>query len=97
MAGETLPPPTDDVEYSLMTYPSYVGSPTLNDTCGPDSHPQTYMMDDIAALQYLYGANFSAVGPTTYRWDPATGETFINGASQGKPAPSKQRYTVSRP
>ncbi len=94
VAGETLPPATDDVEYSLMTYPSYVGSPTPSDTCGPDSHPQTYMMDDIAALQYLYGANFSAVGPTTYRWDPATGETFINGVSQGKPSGNKVFQTV---
>ncbi len=94
VASETLPPATDDVEYSLMTYPSYVGSPSLNDTCGPDSRPQTFMMDDIAALQYLYGANFSAVGPTTYRWDPATGEAFINGVSQGKPSGNKVFQTI---
>ena len=94
VADETLPAATDDVEYSLMTYASYVGSPAQYDTCGPDSHPQTFMMDDIAALQYLYGANFSAVGPTTYRWDPATGETFINGASQGKPSGNKVFQTI---
>ena len=94
VANETLPAATDDVEYSLMTYASYVGSPGEYDTCGPDSHPQTFMMDDIAALQYLYGANFSVVGPTTYRWDPATGETFINGVSQGRPSGNKVFQTI---
>lgn len=94
VANETLPPATDDVEYSLMTYASYIGSPGQYDTCGPGSHPQTFMMDDIAALQYLYGANFSVVGPTTYRWDPATGETSINGAGQGKPGGNKVFQTI---
>lgn len=94
VANQALPAATDDVEYSLMTYASYVGSPVQYITCGPDSYPQTYMMYDIAALQYLYGANFSAVGPTTYRWDPATGETFINGVSQGKPSGNKLFQTI---
>ncbi len=94
VANQALPAATDDVEYSLMTYASYVGSPVQYITCGPDSYPQTYMMYDIAALQYLYGANFSAVGPTTYRWDPATGETFINGVSQGKPSGNKVFQTI---
>lgn len=94
VANVTLPPATDDVEYSIMTYASYIGSPGQYDTCGPDSRPQTFMMDDIAALQYLYGANFSAVGPTTYRWDPATGETFINGVGQGRPGGNKLFQTI---
>ncbi len=94
VANETLPAATDDLEYSIMTYASYVGSPAQYDTCGPDSNPQTYMMDDIAALQYLYGANFSVAGPTTYRWDPATGETFINGAGQGAPSGNKVFQTI---
>lgn len=94
VANQALPAATNDVEYSLMTYASYVGSASQYITCGPDSYPQTFMMDDIAALQFLYGANFSAVGPTTYRWDPATGETFINGVSQGKPSGNKVFQTV---
>ena len=94
VANQTLPAATDDVEYSLMTYASYVGSPAQSATSGPDSYPQTFMMDDIAALQTLYGANFTAVGPTTYRWDPATGETFINGVSQGKPSGNKVFQTI---
>ena len=94
VANQALPAATNDVEYSLMTYASYLGSPAQYITCGPDSYPQTYMMNDIAALQYLYGANFSAVGPTTYRWDPATGESFINGVSQGKPSGNKVFQTI---
>jgi serralysin len=94
VANEALPSASDDVEYSLMTYSSYIGSPAQYDTCGPDSRPQTFMMDDIAALQYLYGANFSVVGPTTYRWDPATGETSINGVGQGKPSGNKVFQTI---
>ncbi len=43
------------------------------------------MMDDIAALQYLYGANFSVLGPTRYSWNPGTGETMVNGVGQGRP------------
>ena len=32
---------------------------------------QTYMIDDIAALQYLYGANFNTnAGNTVYTWSP---------------------------
>ena len=85
VANETLPAATDDLEYSVMTYASYVGSTAGYDTCALDSNPQTYMMDDIAALQYLYGANFNVVGPTTYSWDPDTGETLVNGVGQGQP------------
>ena len=64
VANETLPAASDDLEYSVMTYASYIGSPATSDTCSLDSNPQTYMMDDVAALQYLYGANFAVLGPT---------------------------------
>ena len=44
------------------------------------------MMYDIAALQYMYGANFSKAGQNvTYTWSPATGAGFVNGASMGTP------------
>ena len=39
------------------------------------------MMYDIAALQHLYGADFTAnAGDTTYAWSPTTGASFVNGA-----------------
>ena len=64
-----------------MTYRSYVGSDAqfvYNETWG---HAQTYMMYDIAALQYLYGADFTTnAGNTTYTWNPTTGATFVDGA-----------------
>ena len=49
------------------------------------------MMYDIAALQHMYGANYGGNntqkfdGDTTYKWDPRTGEFFIEGASQWVP------------
>jgi hypothetical protein len=50
------------------------------------NQPQTYMQDDIAALQYLYGANYGYLnGNTTYQFSTTTGQMFINGAGQGAP------------
>ena len=52
----------------------------------PDGFAQTYMMSDIAALQYLYGANFAThAGNTIYTWSETTGETYVNGVSMGAP------------
>jgi serralysin len=75
-----------DIEYSVMNYPSYIGGPLTNDTTGPGSSPQSYMMYDIAALQHLNGANFGNAGQNlTYTWSSTTGQEFINGAGQGVP------------
>jgi serralysin len=74
-----------DIEFSLMNYPNYIGEP-LNRGGTATTSPQTYMMYDIAALQYMYGANFSQVGTNkTYSWSPTTGTELINGVSQGRP------------
>lgn len=76
----TIPFDADSQEYSLMTYTNYIG-----DTGGAASYerfgaPQTYMMIDIAALQHMYGADFSTnSGRTVYSWKPNGGETFVNG------------------
>jgi serralysin len=44
-------------------------------------------MYDIAALQDIYGANYSTnAGDSVYKWSPTTGEMFINGVGQGAPA-----------
>jgi hypothetical protein len=76
-----------DIEYSVMNYSNYIGASTAtNATAGPGSSEQTYMMYDIAALQYMYGANFSQTGQNvTYTWDSVTGQEFINGVGQGVP------------
>jgi len=94
LTGDTLPLTRDSLEYSVMTYHSYVPfasqkAPNVytNETYG---YPQTYMMYDIAALQSLYGADFGfRSGNTVYRWSPTTGETFVNGAGMGAPGGGK--------
>jgi serralysin len=79
----TLPADHDSTEWSIMDYHSYVGGdPLFTNLDGSGS--QTYMNDDIAALQYIYGANFDTnSGNTVYTWSPTTGEMFIDGEGQG--------------
>ena len=79
-----LPYDHDSLEYSVMTYRSFVGADLYGYTVSQGSYPQTLMLDDIAALQYMYGANFSTnSGDTTYTWSTTTGEMSVNGAGQG--------------
>jgi serralysin len=80
----TLPSNHDSYEYSVMTYRQFPGDNASNSDNALD-HPTTYMQDDIAALQYMYGANYGATaqnGNTTYTWSPTTGEQSINGVRQ---------------
>ena len=73
-----------DIEFSVMNYPNYIGSTEGYATAITSA--QTYMMYDIAALQYMYGANFSKAGQNvTYTWSPTTGAGFVNGVSMGTP------------
>jgi serralysin len=53
------------------------------------------MMNDIAALQAMYGANFSTQsGDTVYAWSPTTGGLSLNGVLQGTPAGNRVFMTV---
>ncbi len=62
-----LPTNHDSMEFSVMTYRSEVGGITDHYTNEDFGYAQTYMMDDIAALQYLYGADYGFnSGDTTY-------------------------------
>lgn len=82
-----LPADHNSYEYSVMTYSQFPGDNATNGDNAPD-HPTTYMQNDIAALQYLYGANYGASahnGNTTYTWSTATGQWFIDGVGQGAP------------
>ncbi len=87
VANVAVPAAHDDSEYTVMSYRSYVGaSVTAGYTAESYGFPQTYMANDILALQTLYGANFSTQsGNTVYSWSPTTGQEFINGVAQ--PAP----------
>ena len=90
-----MPLDHDSIEYSVMSYRSYIGAPLTGYTAGSSSYPQTLMMYDIAALQLMYGANYTTnAGNTAYKWDPLTGQMFINGAGQGAPAGNKIFMTV---
>src|SRR5262245_56321151 len=85
-----LPFDHDSQEYSVMTYNSYPGHQTAM-----SQFPETPMLDDIAALQYLYGANYSTNNTdTVYSFDPTTGEMFVNGAGQGVPADNHILLTI---
>ncbi|MET4022636.1 M10 family metallopeptidase C-terminal domain-containing protein, partial [Bradyrhizobium sp. S3.2.12] len=86
-ANVAVPSAHDDSEYTIMSYRSYVGASTTagysNEAYG---YPQTYMANDILALQTMYGANYATQGGNTvYSWNPTTGQEFINGVGQLAP------------
>lgn len=77
----------DMLEFTVMSYRSHAGV-TVNTgyTNGTFDYPQSYMMLDIAALQALYGADYTMRSDNTrYFWNPETGETVIDGVGQGAP------------
>lgn len=79
-----LPTARDSTEWSVMTYRSYIGANGDSYENAGGSGNQTYMINDIATLQYIYGANFTTnAGNTAYTWSPTTGEMSINGVGQG--------------
>ncbi|MTE01080.1 hypothetical protein GIY56_12315 [Paracoccus sp. YIM 132242] len=90
-----MPSYLDAMEYTVMTYRSYVGGPTTGYTNEEFGYAQTFMMYDIAALQHMYGADYSVnSGNTTYAWDPTTGNTVINGSAAITPGANRIFMTV---
>jgi len=93
--GTDLPASEDSMAYSVESYRSYVGAPVTGLSNATWSYAQTPMVDDIAAIQQMYGANFSGVGRTAvYSWNPNTGEESINGVGQGTPGGNTIFMTV---
>lgn len=91
-----MPVERDTMEYTVMSYRSYIGASVtsgyINETWG---FAQSLMMDDIAAVQYLYGANYAAnSGNTVYTWSPDTGEMFVNGIGYGAAGENRIFLTV---
>ncbi len=86
----------DSLEYTVMTYRSYVGDPLTGGYSNEfGGYPQTLMMLDIAALQQMYGPNFGFnSGDTTYSWSASTGQMSINGVGQWVPAANRILLTV---
>lgn len=59
----------DQIKYSIMSYRSYEGADVGGGYTNRYS-PTTLMINDIAAIQYLYGVNTAYnSGDTTYWWD----------------------------
>lgn len=86
----------DSMEFSIMTYRSYVGASTTggytNEAWG---YAQTLMMYDIRAIQEMYGAWFGYnAGDTNYTFSTTTGEMFVNGVGQGTPGANRIFRTV---
>jgi serralysin len=85
----------DSMEFTVMSYRSYTGAPLtgyVNESWG---YAQSLMQLDIAAIQQLYGANFTTnAGNTTYSWSPTTGEMSVNGVGQGAPGGNRVFMTV---
>jgi serralysin len=91
-----MPLHRDSMEYTVMSYRSYVeASTTTGYTNESWGYAQSLMMYDIAALQHMYGANYNIQsGNTTYSWSPTTGEMFVNGAAQGASGGNRIFQTV---
>ena len=91
-----LPAEVNSLEFSLMTYSTYIGqSPVGRVTFEQWGAPQTYMMLDIAALQHLYGADYTTNSTDTiYTWNPASGATFVNGNAAIQPGANRIFETI---
>jgi serralysin len=86
----------DSMEFTVMSYRSYVGDVISggysNETNG---FAQSYMMLDIAALQAMYGADYTAnAGNSVYTFNAATGAMLINGITQVDPEETKIFRTI---
>ncbi|MEZ2828110.1 serralysin family metalloprotease [Serratia liquefaciens] len=73
----------DSVQYSIMSY--FSGNNTGSDTKGVNGYGP--MIDDIAAMQKLYGANMETrTGDSVYGFNSNTGRDFLTAtADNGKP------------
>lgn len=91
----TMPQEYNSVEYTVMTYSTYVGDKVDHYNYGDNDAPQTFMMADIYALQHMYGADYSTnSGNTTYKWNPGSGQTYVNGEVAISPGANRIFATV---
>ncbi|HYD70337.1 M10 family metallopeptidase C-terminal domain-containing protein [Azospirillum sp.] len=66
------PASEDSVEVSVMSYRSFRGQALGGYTLAEGSYPAGPMLNDIAAIQYLYGPNWTtSSGDTVYTFDPS--------------------------
>lgn len=87
--GPYLYPELDNNHYTVMSYNEHTGS---------FADPQTPMLYDIAAIQYLYGANYNTrADDTTYTWDAnqAFVETIWDGGGIDTIDASNQGFSAT--
>ena len=74
----------DSQDFSLMTYRNEnLGEINGYHMVADGDSALNYRMIDIAALQWMYGANFNHHSEnTTYRWTPDSGVMLINGVDE---------------
>jgi serralysin len=85
----------DSMEFSIMSYRSYIGGSIDGLTNEPWGYAQSLMIYDISAIQQEYGAYFgSNAGNTIYTFSTATGEMFIDGVGQGTPGANRIFRTI---
>lgn len=74
--GTALPAADDSIERSVMSYRSVLGG-GLPGIPSDGNHGEGPMMNDISAIQYLYGANYKHNrGDTLYQFDPTEDKIF---------------------
>jgi serralysin len=92
----SVPERYDTPEYTVMTYRSFIGGdPDAFRSTEIWGEPQSFMALDIAALQYIYGANFTTnAGDTVYSWRPDEGITRIDGTKALEPGANRIFATI---
>ncbi|WP_431323469.1 M10 family metallopeptidase C-terminal domain-containing protein [Rhizobium sp. YTU87027] len=90
-----VPDAYDSLEYTIMTYRTYVGDSATGYKYEQNGAPQSFMMLDIAALQEMYGADYTTnSGNTVYKWKPNEGVTYVNGVAAITPAANRIFATI---
>lgn len=75
--GDIATPSVDCISYTVMSYRSYVGAALTGYVVADGSYPVTPMLDDIKAIQYLYGANYKYnADNTVYTFSPQQDKYF---------------------
>lgn len=77
--GNISPLSTEHAAYTVMSYRAFEGAELTGYTYETFGAPQTFMQMDIAALQHMYGADYTSnSGNTTYTWTPGSSDTVID-------------------
>lgn len=95
VANIAVPADHDALEYTVMSYRSYINGPTDGYTNENFGFPTSFMMNDILALQTMYGADYTTNSTdSVYSWSTTTGQMFINGVGQGQPGANRVFLTI---